>query len=507
MSQAVAVAPRRESGRAAILRRGTAPAIGVFAAALTLIGAGTPSFWGDEAASVLSARRPLGSLWQELGQVDAVHGAYYLFLHVWIRIAGTSEFAVRLPSALAAGAAVAGVVVLGGMLQNRRVGILAGLLMLALPEVTRVAIEARSYAFSMAAAVWLTVLLVALVRRGERRRRWWALYAVGLALGIYLFLYVGLLIPVHLVAVALLASRGDRMLRTWARAVAVALVLALPIVVAGIAQEHQIAFLGRRDYASVEAVVVRQWFHSVPVAVLAWTLILAGAVLTLRRRAGVPGTQLAALAAVLTWAVLPTAVLLMGNAWVTPMYNFRYTGLSLPAVALAMAIGAERLGDLARGRRGGILTRAVVIALALALALPVFVTQRGPFAKDGGADLRQTAAAVEAIAQPGDAVVFDQTVKPSRRPRLALDLYPARFAGLDDIALLTPYAQRAALWDRVARLDQADRHLAEHRTVVAVEQDGSASTDLLHLERLGFGVITERHVHRTTVYRLERGAP
>jgi mannosyltransferase len=209
---------------------------------------------------------------------------------------------------------------------------------------------------------------------------------------------------------------------------------------------------------------------------------------------------------VLTWLVLPTAVLLIGNAWITPMYNVRYAGLSLPAVALAMAIGAERLGDLVRGRRAGILTRIAVVALALALALPVFVVQRGPFAKDGGADLRQTAAAVEEVAQPGDAVVFDQTVKPSRRPRLALDLYPARFAGLDDIALLTPYEDRVGLWDRVAPLDQITGRLAEHRTVVAVEEDGSASTDLLHLERVGFGVVSERHVHRTTVYRLERGA-
>ncbi|MGN6501785.1 MAG: hypothetical protein ACTHKX_02630, partial [Pseudolysinimonas sp.] len=71
----------------------------------------------------------------------------------------------------------------------------------------------------------------------------------------------------------------------------------------------------------------------------------------------------------------------------------------------------------------------------------------------------------------------------------------------------TPYVDRAGLWDRVAPLDQAGSHLAEHRTVVAVEEDGSASTDLQDLERLGFGVITERHVHRTTVYRLERGAP
>lgn len=43
-----------------------------------------PSFWGDEAASVISANRPLDSLLEMLGHVDAVHGVYYFALHAWV---------------------------------------------------------------------------------------------------------------------------------------------------------------------------------------------------------------------------------------------------------------------------------------------------------------------------------------------------------------------------------------------------------------------------------------
>jgi hypothetical protein len=43
--------------------------------------------------------------------------------------------------------------------------------------------------------------------------------------------------------------------------------------------------------------------------------------------------------------------------------------------------------------------------------------------------------------------------------------------------------------------------------VIAVEADGSTSTDLAELARLGFQPTAEIHVHRTTVYRLERGTP
>lgn len=481
--------------------------MGALAAAVMLAGAGTPSYWGDEAASVLSARRPLWSLWQELGNVDAVHGAYYLFLHFWIRLAGSSEFATRAPSAIAAGAAVAGVVVLGRMLFGMRTGVIAGMLMLALPQVTRVAVEARSYAFSMTVGVWLTVLLVVLIRRAEPRRRWWALYAAGLALGIYLFLYLGLLVPVHLVAVLLLARQRRALLRRWAMAVAAALVVASPVIIFGIAQQHQIAFLAARHYASANAVIVTQWFHSAPLAALGWGLIVIGVAATAIRRRRLSRARIGAMALVLGWVAIPTAVLLAGDALITPMYNYRYTGFSLPAVAIAAAVGVVQIADLVHGRRLRVLAAATLIVFAGALAAPVYVSQRGEFAKDGGADLRQTAAAVSELAAPGYAVVFDETVKPSRKPRLALDLYPASFDGLSDVALITPYVDRGWIWDRVAPLDSLHSPLSASPGVIAVEADGSTSTDLAELARLGFQPTAEIHVHRTTVYRLERGTP
>lgn len=88
------------------------------ATAISMIGSATPSLWGDEAASVLSAERSVPSLLTMLQHVDAVHGLYYLALHFWIGVAGTSPFAVRAPSAVAIGICVAGIVVLG----SRRCG-------------------------------------------------------------------------------------------------------------------------------------------------------------------------------------------------------------------------------------------------------------------------------------------------------------------------------------------------------------------------------------------------
>src|ERR1700759_3136560 len=58
--------------------------VGGLAAAVSLGGAGRPSFWYDEAATIsASYSRSLGQGWQILGNVDAVHGLYYLLITGW----------------------------------------------------------------------------------------------------------------------------------------------------------------------------------------------------------------------------------------------------------------------------------------------------------------------------------------------------------------------------------------------------------------------------------------
>ena len=478
-----------------------AVALGLVAGGVAFIGAGVPSYWGDEAASVMSASRSLPSLFGLLAHIDAVHGLDYLFLHFWIQLFGSSEAIVRPPSAIAVAAAVAGVVVLAARLYDPFTAATAGAITAVIPQLTRMAVEARSYAFAMAVAVWLTVLFIELLGRTTPSRRLWVAYALGLAASVYLFVYLGLLLLVH--AVVILAKRpGSAVMRRWAAAATAATVLASPMAIIGYAERGQIAFLARRDYATATSVFVRQWFSSWPFAIAAWMLIalaIIGAVLAYRRSGVVdPGVVLA-----VTWTVLPSALLIIGDRLVTPMYDLRYPAFCVPGVALLMAIGLRELARLARGRRVPRSATAIaIVAVLAAVSLPTYVAQRQPFAKDGGSDLRQSARLIGSLASPGDAVVFDQSVKPSRRPRLAKALYPASFAGLADVALTKPYAQRPRLWDRVALLTDVEASLASHRVVWAVELDGSASNDVAVLESLGYDVVAVHPVHRTNIVEL-----
>jgi mannosyltransferase len=140
--------------------------LGVIATGLVAAGSNIPSLWGDEAASVMSAERPLATLWPVLARVDAVHGVYYVLLHFWIDVFGSTAFSVRFPSALAIGFATAGMVLLAHRLGGLRLGVVAGLVFMIIPRTTYMGAEARSYALSAAVAVWLTLLVVVLIHRG-----------------------------------------------------------------------------------------------------------------------------------------------------------------------------------------------------------------------------------------------------------------------------------------------------------------------------------------------------
>ncbi|MBK4346900.1 glycosyltransferase family 39 protein [Lacisediminihabitans changchengi] len=481
--------------------------IGLGGALVSFLGSWIPSYWGDEAASVMSAERPLATLWPELGRVDAVHGTYYLFLHLWIDLFGASELSVRLPSALAIGVAVAGVVVLAARLFSTRVAITAGIVMAVLPRTTVMGEEGRSYAIGTAIAVWLTVLMVHLVVTRSTRLLPWIVYGVGLALSIYVFLYLILLAGAHLIYLVVmrpqLGSTFRRMLGRWAGAVVLGIALSTPLLVFGLSQHNQISFLSHRHYMTFERLVVLQWFGNRPLALVGWLLVIVGIVLGLRRQTarGLAARGLAArglavrrqTVLIATWMLLPPLVLIAGNSLIAPMYSIRYLSFCTPAVAILVALAISAVP--------WTWARIAAVLAIVALAAPTWAAERGQYAKDGGSDLRQTAAVVAAHARPGDAIVFDETIRNSRKPRLALHLYPKDFTGLLDVGLITPYQRTAGLWDVVGPAPAAD--LVGVRTVWAVESSASlAPADIRHLQGLGYAVTHAFPVHRSTVYEL-----
>lgn len=485
-----------------------AAATGGVAVAVSMIGSGTASLWGDEAASVLSAERSLPSLMEMVQHVDAVHGLYYLGLHFWILIAGSSPFAVRAPSAVAIGLCVAGIVVLGTLLRGPRLGVLAGLLCAVLPRLTDVGSEARSYAFTAAIATWLTVILVMILQARAPRARLWVAYGALLALGTGLFLYLILIAVGHLVVLMLPPGRGQRA-RGWLIATGAALLAASPVVVLAVQQRGQIAYLASRNYLDPTSLLVSPSFEKPLVAGLGWALIIVGAIVTIRdwrtgwHRWSVPTATSTSALVPLAWLLVPSAVLI-GSSVLIADYTPRYLAMCAPAAGLLMAIP---LDDLAARPRRQWLSIVGVLAV-VAVTVPVWVQQRGPYAKNDS-DWAAISAVLATHARPGNAIAFDDSVRPSRKPRLALGTYPAGFRGLLDPTLKTPFTQSRTWYDQVYTLPQAKARgrLAGITTMWLVEYATPEHVDsygVITMIAAGFHEVSRRATHRSVILEFER---
>ncbi len=488
-----------------------AAVVGVFAAVVSAAGSWIPSLWGDEAASVLSALRPGGSLLAMLTHVDAVHGAYYLGLHEWVQVFGASPFAVRLPSAFAIGVCAAGVTWLCGRFGPLAFAVSAGVIAAVLPRLTYAGEEARGYAFSAALATLVWIVVVELLRHGVPTRRGWALYAAVLTLGIYVFLYLALL-TIAVGVVLAMRGQGRRHLRHWAVASAVAIVAATPVVVLAVTERRQVAFLAHRE-VTASTVLVKMWFTAWPFAVIAWALILTAVVWWLadavrrRRRGERAGLDIEALA--VAWLAVPTGILLAASA-VVAGYTPRYGTFAAPAAAVLMAVGVRRLAGI---RLPSWMPRVTLAALALVAVLvaagPVWTGQRTPWAKNKS-DWNDIAATIQQSALPGDAIVFDDSVRPSRRPRLALDTDPAAFAGLADVTLETSYADSTSWYASVYSVAEAARlgrfAGVDRVWVVEYARDGGApdSDAVADLEALGYEEADSVRLHSSMVLLFTR---
>ena len=350
--------------------------VAVLAAAVSMAGAARPSFWYDEAATISAAySRSLAQMWHMLGNVDAVHGLYYLLMHGWFQIFPPTEFWSRAPSALAVGGAAAGVVVLGKQFSSRTVAVASGVFCAILPRATWAGIEARPYAMSMMAAVWLTVLLVYATRRDTG---WvWLSYAIALAGSIVLDAYLALLLAAYVVFIGVFHRRRTALLGfIIASVAAVAALLPFLMTVAG--QAHQISWVAPIGHRTIEDVLMQQYFERCPpFAVLSALLIGAAIVLWLSSSAGPPQSERRLLVLAAAWLAAPTAAIVTYSALVHSIYTPRYLCFTAPALALILGVCAGAVA--ARPW----VTTAVIGLFAVAAAPNYIRVQRNPYAKYG----------------------------------------------------------------------------------------------------------------------------
>jgi mannosyltransferase len=437
--------------------------VGVLATAVSLLGAGRPSFWYDEAATISAAySRSLSQLWQMLGNVDAVHGLYYLLMHGWFQLFAPTEFWSRVPSGLAVGGAAAGIVVLGNQFSSRTVALAAGVICAVLPRSTWAGIEARPYAMSMMAAVWLTVLFVYTARRGNA---WiWLAYGVAQVVSIVLDIYLVLLVLVHFAFVCAFL-RG----RTVVVGFVVTSVLAggavAPFLLVAAGQVHQISWVAPIGHRTIEDVTVQQYFErSPPFAVLSALVIVVAIAVWRCTSVKLVATDRQLLTLAVAWLLIPTALIVAWSALLHPIYTPRYLCFTAPAIALVLGVCTGALAARAW------VAVAIVTLFAVAAAPNYLRVQHNPYAKYG-MDYSQVADLITAKAAPGDCLLINDTVTFMPAPmRPLMAARPDAYRKLVDLTLWQRATDRRDVFDTNLIPEVVARPLSQCRVVWIITQ-------------------------------------
>ena len=302
--------------------------VGGVSLALGLFRLGTPSIWVDESFTARAMHSSVATY------IEGYHWLYYSILRPWSLVAGTSEWALRFPSVVAAMIAAALVVVLGRKLFDRWVGLVAGLLLATNPFVVQWSQQARGYTFLLALATLATLLLLRALESGTRRE--WALYGLAFA-AVIVWHPVGglLLVAPHAV---LAYQRRDRILPHG-------LLAAVLVCALGVPWAAQIAMRSTGEGVAMDWLtapsleVATQAFLDVSGATGLGALLAGLGLWVLHRRTGVrdEGVWLA------TWALAPFVLALLVTT-VRPIFLDRYLMVAAPAFALLAGVAVMGVG-------------------------------------------------------------------------------------------------------------------------------------------------------------------
>ncbi|WP_175470182.1 glycosyltransferase family 39 protein [Curtobacterium sp. MCBA15_001] len=453
--------------------------VGALAVVATAAFSWVPSLWYDEAATVTSATRSWPQLWAELHSVDAVHGLYYALMHVWFWLVGYTPFTLRFPSALAIGVAAGLVVALGRRLGGRRLGIVAGIVFLALPRVQWAGGEGRPYATITALSVCLTLVGLTAVRRtrsGRRPALWWTAYGVLALVAVTFNVYLALAVVAHAVALVWtgLAERrrdrqsalsmrgglsaqplvGRRTLRRWAIAAGAAAVIAAPFVLEVMSQSKQVGWISGITSRTADQVFATAWFGGLGwYAAVAWVLMAVGVVAAVvqahRRSPSVRALfRMQAVRVALPLAILPAAALVGATAAGEHLWSPKYASLSLPFVALlmAMAITLVRPKAWLVGALAGVLV----------LSIPNAYDVKTPLSKQDSTWAQAAAivaSARDARPDADEGIIYGSVY---RHPGATADIirvsYPEAFTGMTDLGVRKNGAESGVLWNQTGDL-------------------------------------------------------
>ena len=374
------------------------------------------SLWSDEGISLNRALLPLRELFAAM-PVEHAPG-YFVALHGWIGLAGTSDYALRYFSLWPGVLSVALIYRVATELaapapEKSWIGALAAAIAASSAFHTWYAQEARMYTWILAAGLVATWALWRLLNRGQGWGWSAALYATSCAVAVYLHYYAALLPLSHalyMVGRLAVTRRRGEFLR-WSAAACAAFVLFLPWLPRALGVLH---FTGWREGGTAAEIPMRYLTaysvgDAMPEQLRAWLpllyagLAILGLILWMRTRPDAAWL-------LLTLLLLPVLVVL-AMALRNPDFHERYTiGVAAP-LAMLSAAGTVALAPAAwrSGSRRGLAAWGVpaFVGLLLIGSNGSALARQATDSTLHKPDFRAAAQRIQAQERPGDLVLVD----------------------------------------------------------------------------------------------------
>lgn len=312
--------------------------------AVRLYGLTDASLWYDELYSLVLASSPVQGLLAATA-ADVHPPLYYLLLKAWTMVFGSSELALRLPSAIIGAATIYLLFIAGRQLIDDRTGLIAAGLLTISPLHIYWSQQARGYTLFTLLVVVLTILLLDLLEGKHDRAI--PYIVIGTAL-VYLHHFAWLFIGTHALVAAAAWWQGRASGRTARRiigAIGGITALWLPWSIAFLRQASDVAgsyWVPGFRLGELERTVLMQ-LGNLPPAYLAVPLLVLGlAGLVAAVRTSQAGQEDRALT-LLTWLIVPPLAILVVSVTVVPLFYHRFFQAVLPATLLVVAYGARTL--------------------------------------------------------------------------------------------------------------------------------------------------------------------
>ncbi|MGZ4179806.1 MAG: glycosyltransferase family 39 protein [Solirubrobacteraceae bacterium] len=387
------IQPEREPANGPGERRPRGGALDGRVLALTILGfalaayrLGTKSMWLDEAVSADHARLGLSALWTVITSHDPNMGLYYVLLHLWTRVFGYSEAAVRSMTVVLAGFSVPVMYLLGKRLFGRTAGLVAGLLLAIAPFFVQYEQTARSYALVVLLVLLSSCFFVEELEVPSRTTR--IAYVLTSVLAVYAHYFAVFVLLVQALTLIAVKRRGA-LTATWLSAAGAIVVLCIPAAVFA----HR---AGTSNISWINAPSLGTLFH-LPTdlaggRLLALVLVVLACYGFVRALAERQGRQAGFVAA---WLIVPVILVFAASRLGRPLFVAYYLIIVLPPFLLLPAAGVAKLPR----RETSLLA---VVALVVLSAIGV----RNWYDRPSLEDYRAATHDVLANERPGDGVVY-----------------------------------------------------------------------------------------------------